>query len=362
MKRLFYLLFALCLVFLAIPGASQLRADTASPLTTSAPADPPAKLADALKIAAPPDPGQLVLAINGDWVNAPKDAPPLGTSPHFPQIAADYGMQTRTFGTVSAIAPMNMTILNTAPGEPDIYADLPSDDAFTLLIASLTDQQWNEIISSNGLGLSDLNTDWQKKLMSSLLSKDGTLTIAPRYLPGQPWSQSDVLDETAQIPQCRIKIALTVNLNLPIKDEPNSFYGGEWAPPADGSRVWEIYNRGNYGGSSPTAYGSIVKAEVPNVLKPSQLDYDAPILRTRIPLAGLKSVGDLFARISAMTHIEIYADKRLDQSLQLLGNVPAVPASDLLRAVALCQMATYRQVGPAFVLTDDIAGVGTRKL
>jgi hypothetical protein len=361
MRRLFSLL-ALCLVFLAIPGPSQLLADTAAPPSTSAPADPPAKLADALKIAAPPDPGQLVLAINGDWFSAPKDAAPLGTSPHFPQIAADYGMKTQTYGTVSAIAPVNMTILNTAPGEPDIYADMPTYAAFTLLLASLTDQQWNEIISSNGLGLSDLNTDWQKKLMNSLLSKNGTLTIQPHYMAGQQWNQADVLDETAQIPQCRIKISLTVNLNLPIKDSNGSYYGGEWAPPADGSRVWEIGNRGNYGGSSSTAYGSVVKAEVPNVLKPSQLDYSAPILRTRIPLAGLKSVGDLFARISSITHIEIYADKRLDQSLQLLGNVPAVPASDLLRAVALCQMATYRQVGPAFILTDDIAGVGTRKL
>ena len=44
----------------------------------------------------------------------------------------------------------------------------------------------------------------------------------------------------------------------------------------------------------------------------------------------------------------------------LAGPVPSVPAKDLLRALALCVRGTYRRVGPAWVLTDDRMGLGTR--
>ncbi len=37
-------------------------------------------------------------------------------------------------------------------------------------------------------------------------------------------------------------------------------------------------------------------------------------------------------------------------------------ASDLLQAIALCVTGTYRKVGPAYILTSDITGMGVRKL
>lgn len=352
-------LFTTLALFLPALAFADPAADPAAP---AAPPDPPATLADALKIATLPDPGQVVIAVNGDWVNPPKSAWPLGKSPHFPVIAQDYGMQYHTYGTVTALAPNTMTVLNTAPGEPNIYANLPTYDAFTLLVASLSNQQWNDLIGSQGLALSDLNSDWQKQLLLSLISKDGTLIVQPRYRAGVPWNQSDQIDETAQIGQCRMKMSMTVNLDLPIKDGNGSSYGSEWAPPANGATEYEVANRADFGGSSSTAYGSVVKADFPNILKPSQLDYDAPVFQAQIPLAGIKYVADLITRVSQITHVEIYCDKRLNQSLQILADAPSARACDLLRALSLAHTTTFRQVGPAYILTDDIAGVGARKL
>jgi len=47
----------------------------------------PATLADALKIAAPPVPGAVVIAVNGDWAKPPDGAQPLGDHPDVPTIS-----------------------------------------------------------------------------------------------------------------------------------------------------------------------------------------------------------------------------------------------------------------------------------
>ena len=113
-------------------------------------------------------------------------------------------------------------------------------------------------------------------------------------------------------------------------------------------------------GNSDTLYGVKVRAEEPNEPKESQLDYSAKALQSPIPVSGLKTVGALVYRIGNLTKMELYADPRLEKKpLTIVGALP-VPASDLLRALAFCVTATFRQVGPAFVLTDDLAGVGTR--
>ncbi len=81
---------------------------------------------------------------------------------------------------------------------------------------------------------------------------------------------------------------------------------------------------------------------------------------------GAKTVGDLMARIRAVTGVEIYADRRyaeLDVYSRSGVNV-LIRAGDLLKTLALSVTGTCRRVASgadaAFVLTDDRVGSGIR--
>ena len=58
------------------------------------------------------------------------------------------------------------------------------------------------------------------------------------------------------------------------------------------------------------------------------------------------------------TRQSVYEKEKL---LWLSGGQTAAPTSDLLRALAFSAAGTYRRVGTAYVLTDDLIGVGTRR-
>ncbi len=132
-------------------------------------------------------------------------------------------------------------------------------------------------------------------------------------------------------------------------------------PASPGTTYYDL----TLGSVSPprnSLYGVPVRADVPNAPKKGQLDLASPVFRALVPLTGLRTVHDVFTRIAQMTHVELYADAREEKkTLTIVGTTPFVPASDLMRAVALCLTATFRQVGPAFLLTDDVVGVGTRR-
>ncbi|MCW3058528.1 MAG: hypothetical protein JWQ02_349, partial [Capsulimonas sp.] len=74
------------------------------------------------------------------------------------------------------------------------------------------------------------------------------------------------------------------------------------------------------------------------------------------------TVGDLIYRVGNVTHTELYVDPHYEKkSLMILGRNESAPAGDLLQAVSFCLTATYRKVGQAYVLTDDLYGVGARR-
>jgi len=333
----------------------------AAPCPAQKPSAPKPNLASALAGAAPPAQG-VILSADADKVELPKDAVLPGTRQTIADVAGIYGQAKQRFGAVTAIAPPTMIVLNTAPGEPNIYAGMPPLDALTLLCAGLSDTQWAALTSEQGLAVADLNTPAQRQLFAALLSKDGKLIVRPDYRADETWNDSDKRDLTDALPQAHLRLGQTISFMLPAKDQPRSYYGGGLPPPPAGApRQYTLDDRQDYSGASDTVYGARVRAEVPNVPKQGQLDFSAPAFAALLPLGGLKTVGDLVYRIGNAAHTELYADPRLgDKTLSLRGTA-AAPAADLLRALAFCVTGTYRQVGPAYVLTDDIVGVGTRR-
>ena len=336
-------------------------AQTAAPAAAApAPAPKPATLADALAAARPPEVG-IALAVGADNMPLPKDAPLPRPGATLGEVAAAFGRLTRHFGDVTAVAPPTMTVLNTSPGTPNIYDGMPPEDALKLLCASLTPGQWQALAGERGLGLSDLTGQDQRSLFLALFP-GGTLKVqqAVPYEPGKPTPPSEERDLTGDLPQVRVRLARRMLVMLPVEGNPN-MHTGTYLDDLPGSppRYHVLPPRSG----ADTLYGAQTRAEVPNLPKKGQLDLSAPVLQAAVPLAGVKTVGDLIGRIGDVTRVELYADPHYEKrTLTLVGGATSAPASQLLRALALCVTGAYRQVGPAFVLTDDLMGVGTRRL
>jgi hypothetical protein len=73
-------------------------------------------------------------------------------------------------------------------------------------------------------------------------------------------------------------------------------------------------------------------------------------------------VGELVARAGRAAGMELHADRRV-ASLPVWsrGAAAAASAGDVLKALCYALTSTFRRVGPAFVLTDDRAGIGARR-
>lgn len=344
------LLFAAALTLAACSAGAQ----TAKPAAPS----PKLTLAQAL-LAMPPPTDGLLLAVSAEKVTLPNgvDAPASDTSAG--AIAGTFGGMTHSFGDVTALAPVSMIVLNTQPDTPNILADINPFSAVNILAASLDDKQWQALTSEHGLGLADLTGDTQRSLFEALFpghrlwvgSEDPALKSAP------PEQRADVRDVSDQIDTTRIRMGQAARLRLHDTQGKTIYFGADRPDAAQRLHTWRP--------KSPpplTRYGVLLKEAVPNILKPSDLDWDKRALQVPVPAAGLKTVGELVTRIGQKTGTELYADPHYAaQTLTVIGTASAAPAADWLRALCVCVTGTFRKVGPAYVLTDDLVGVGVRR-
>ncbi|BDI29842.1 hypothetical protein CCAX7_18930 [Capsulimonas corticalis] len=320
----------------------------------------PLTLAQALQRAQQPR-EDVYLAVGADVVKLLKDATPPDPDARVPQVAAAYGEIVRDFHGVTAIAPPTMTLLNTNPGKPNPYDGMPPPDAFKLLAASLEDGQWKMLTGDQGLGLSDLTTDAQRQLFTALFpGKEATLY--PRKGGVLVYGGED--EKTLlKLPQAdalkgKLHVRRRVQISVNGGDRPESGITAD--APETASGVYQMYN-GDFGSNTrDTIYGVKLRAVVPNTLKAADLDYDASIFSAPIDLTHVTTVGDLIARIGYATQMEFYADRRLEKRPVTALGAPSARAKDLLAALALCVAGTYRKVGAAYILTNDLMGEGTR--
>jgi len=321
-----------------------------------APPPAPPTLARALAAIPPPKNGVL-LAVGADAVTLPPSAvAPARDETDVVPIAAAYGDETQTFGAVVAVAPATRVVLNENPGPPELHSDPYL--AFKTLAASLDDAQWAVLISERGLGMGDLTDDAQRALFRGLFHH-GRLWVAPLdpakgKLPDV--QRADARDVSDQLDGVRVRLGQSSYIQLNDSAGKELYFGGR----GDAGRMhtWSPKQE-----PPVPEYQVALRAEVANVPRPGDLPLKDAALSAPIPLAGLKTVDDLVARVAARTHREIYADPHYARRpLTILGSLPAAPASDLLGALALSLAGTYRRVGPAFVLTDDLTGVGVCRL
>lgn len=115
------------------------------------------------------------------------------------------------------------------------------------------------------------------------------------------------------------------------------------------------------GEESVEAFGAVLFERVRARPKQGDLDFQWQGLNTSISLAGAVTVNDLIARIHEATQLELYADRRYGE-LGVYIRGESARAGDVLRALCLGVSGAIRKVGPAFVLTEDREGFGTRQV
>jgi hypothetical protein len=251
-----------------------------------------------------------------------------------------------------------MVVLNADPQTDNPFLGLPLDEALKLLLSTLTDAQWQALIGDGGLGAADMSSDDQRALFADLLPAK-PWKIIPQNLIGTKYHPGDDRDVTDERSQSKLLLRMAVTIVVPSADGVR-VVSTSAADTADGKTRYAT-TLGSVAGESTVA-GVSVREEVPNARKSGQLDLDAKQLQVQIPLAGLKTVGDLIYRIGNVAHLELYADPHYEKkTLTIAGTAGSASAADLLRALGLCLTAAYRRVGPAYVLTDDVQGVGTRR-
>jgi len=352
-------LFVLLSAFLLLLPPS-VRSDAPPPSAS------PPTLAQALA-AAPPPKEDVYLAVAADKVLLrPGAAPPQKDDPAS-QVAQSYGRIIHEFGGVMAVAPPTMTVLNTNPDTPNPYNGMPPGDALKLLLASLSDAQWKTLTGMSGLGMGDLAGDTQHALFGALFPTM-PLSIHPRHeFVAEDGNDDKSLPKLTpeDVAQAHLRLGQRVRLTIPVEDNGNGAPNTAVEAPSGslgGTVQYELPHGSERRSGQDSLYGVPVRATVPNTPKASDLDYDAKALRARVSFAGAQTAGNLIARLGAAAKLEMYADPRYEKRNVTVFGPASARAADLLRALALCVAGTYRKVGPAYVLTDDLIGLGTRRM
>ena len=304
-------------------------------------------------------------------------------------LAAQYGRLGGWFGHVYVLAPPTMTVLSSNPALADLpLSVLASQHPTPFLIGSLTPEQLRQM-AGEGLAFGDLMPDQQGLLKAMLPRPFQTVPTAiqpPKGLDFQkPGADMQALikrqqalnqdyqqhwrttPEDSLYQQVRLHGFLTSEFTF---DTPGGASIGVRASD-DGFTTTgadKLVNGGNsdialVSGGGQTQIQGYLRAETANMLKDGDLRWTRPDLDRPVSLQQMKTVDELVARAAAATHLELYADPHYGaQPVLLVGDLKKPqPAGDLMQALAVCVSGAWRQVGPAYVLTDDVQGLGARQ-
>ncbi len=353
---------ALVLALALMLGSAAVRAQETAP-TTAAPASRPIEtMAQALEFV-PADDRVLLAVLPENGLKPPVPLVPSRNG-HIPlrDVAAAFDRKIMRLGTVTVLVPPTMTVLNTKPGKPDLTTGLAREERLRLFQSLLTASQWRLLGSASGIGLNDLRTDDQRALFQSLLPQPFQVRKA---ISGREFeNEKPVALSAAERAGVRLRLNRVVAFWLPSANRVNHVVKhetGVFGP----SGV-----EGHYVFSEPAApaagtYGVALTQEAPNRLKPGHLPFDTPALASTVSLADAATVGDMVKRVGQAARLELHADARL-ATLPVWTRGESARAGDVLEALCLAVTGTFRRLDaagnapPAFVLTDDIEGIGTR--
>lgn len=318
----------------------------------------------------------------GDWYSPYQPPQPLmatteGRGLNVETVAPYFGRKVVRVGSLWVLAPTEMNLINTRLPKPDPLRGLRRNEKMMLFQALLNDAQWQKLCGEQGLGLGDLSGE-QRDLFLALLPNPIRVVQFKPYpgggsqmvYPGVPEGQypSKPMDPRmtltdAQRQGIRLRINRKTTMTIPNANSNNQYYGGGAYvdTQSTGEQTWYSLASGDEYGRKDS-YGITIAEKVTSRLKQGNIDFESPSLNPSVSLAELKTVEDLMQRIREATRVEIYADVRVGKlALGGIGLEGSVRSGDALKALAWAVTGAYRKVGPVFILTDDVVGVGTRK-
>ncbi len=301
-------------------------------------------------------------------------APPPPGGYRLAVVAPYFGRKIVRLDTLSVLAPTQMTVLNTRPGKGDPLASMRRDEKVRLFAGSLNVAQWKQLAGPQGLGAGDLAPE-QRAFFLSLLPEPfrvHKMTVASNA-GGSYGAGSPITLSSSQKAQVRLRINRSVEIMFPAANGQRMYYGiGRPARRPVGEEHYTLSYSGEAQRSD--AYGVTLRADIPNRLKPGHLTFDAPTLQAAVSLEGgdmpstapapppppTLTVKELLKRVEKATRVELYADPRV-ANLPVWTAGKSARAGDILKALCYAVTGTFRKVGPVFVLTDDVMGIGTRR-
>ncbi len=260
-------------------------------------------------------------------------------------------------GRLTAVVPTTMvTIDDSLAQAPNLYDGLPREAKILALMAALSPGQWR-LLGERGLGLNDLRGE-PRAILASLLSPplhwdryhlhDGVmfmretehLTLDPKDAPG-----------------VRLRLYREIELMVHPEGQRGGFFLSFGPKGVENGTIGRLSTKAE----ADSVYGVAIRQTVPNRPKPGGIRFDDRAYDAPVSPVGATTVREALTLASKATGREILADLRI-ADLPVAASGGAVRAGDLLGAIALAVTGTYRPVGPGFVLTSDLVGLGTRKM
>ncbi len=282
-----------------------------------------------------------------------------------------HGRRVVVLGSITALPPNTMEVIEQHPGIPDPYATLKPGERVKLLLSLFSEAQWKLAGSSTGIGLGDLDENQRPLFIGLLPGKIGLQTnkLVPGNMPGtlnyQP--QGGEVNEDPSTAHLRLNRKVAFGYSKLGSTDMSAMGGVE---PMAGDVSTTIVTgepaRGDAQAEPGTikAFGVPIIKTVPSQLKPGQLNYAQTALRVQILLdPNAKTVAELLSRVAQASGLELTVDRRLADMPLVWRIAPAqkARAGDILQALCWSVTGAFRRVGAStYLLTDDVQGIGTR--
>jgi hypothetical protein len=243
------------------------------------------------------------------------------------------------------------------------------------------------LLASSGLGINDLDTTQQilfREMMPSPFQLVPGNAVEPIFI-GQNANSSisrmaglkaaydqlvEIYPDENVLAAVKLHAYLTTTLSV-VDNVSNATFESDRGPvgsPGEyttGTKKLSIYDvaTGNASQQVETAVSNLLISRIPNAPKQGALDFQSSPFWAKMTISGDKTVDDVVSSLAQVTHLELYADSNIGKdSVYISGDVNAQQtATDVVSALTLCLHGAWRKVGPAYVLTDDEAGLNSRQ-
>ncbi|MBB6051857.1 hypothetical protein [Armatimonas rosea] len=286
-----------------------------------------------------------LIAVGTDTLLEQPSLPELPAGPlNAADLVARYDATLARCGGVTAVATRTMRLYD-PPRNPTALAeklrDINPEAYWVLLLASLSTGQWQELTSEAGLALRTLSPRQSHWLEGALPAN-----LSFRTHPGATLDRRTFRLHLHRQLEIHVLGSDGKDTALPSGLAPESFETSQSLALQEAATSDDDQLLG--------------KVRVPGREKASALDPAQPTLQPLVVLEGATTVGALLTRIGRATGLELYADPSV-AGRTVWSRGRSARAGDVLQALCRGVNGCLRQVGPAYLLVEDLPSAAERR-